>query len=122
MLAQAEQAALDAIAVQHPAQAAFVKANPANAEVSFSCLLVSVSSTYQRVRSTALIPVLTHCVFARATPCVLVMCMRLRVHVRCVCMRELSVFSLRRYSVRKSGKIRLLDIRVAQSVLDSRVP
>ena len=48
--------------------------------------------------------------------------MRLRVHVRCVCMRELSVFSLRRYSVRKSGKIRLLDIRVAQSVLDSRVP
>jgi hypothetical protein len=68
MLAQAEQAALDAIAVQHPAQAAFVKANPANAEVSFSCLLVSVSSTYQRVRSTALIPVLTHCVFARATP------------------------------------------------------
>ena len=37
MLAQAEQAALDAIAVQHPEQAAFMRANPANAEVSVSC-------------------------------------------------------------------------------------
>lgn len=44
MLAQAEQALLDAIAVQNPAQAAFMKANPANAEVSFSCLLVASRS------------------------------------------------------------------------------
>ena len=50
------------------------------------------------------------------------MYMRVRVHVRCVCVRELSVFSLRRCSVRESGKIRLLDIRVAQSVLNSRGP
>lgn len=81
MLAQAEQAALDAIAVQHPAQAVFMKANPANAEVSLSCLVISVSSTYQRVRSTALIPVLTHACALGQPPCVRVMCMRVR--VRC---------------------------------------